>query len=74
MLPGLWMFSGLVSPVWASLFGLLWIVGRLVYAISYTRAPESRGPGFVIGFLANVVLVLGSLVEAILAALRGGLF
>src|SRR5689334_1098300 len=74
MLPGLCMFSGLVSAIWASLFGLVWLIGRLVYAISYTRAPESRALGFVIVFLANVVLILGSLTAAVLVALHGGLF
>jgi glutathione S-transferase len=73
-LPGLWMFSSLVSPMWGSLLGLVWIAGRIVYAVCYTRNPESRALGFVIGFLANAVLVLGSLVVAILDAVRVGLF
>ena len=29
-LPGLWIFSMVISPVWASLLGLIWIVGRIV--------------------------------------------
>lgn len=74
MLPGLWMFSGLISPMWGGLLGLIWILGRIVYAVGYTRNPESRALGFVIGFLANAVLVLGSLVAAVLQALHGGLF
>ena len=73
-LPGLWMFSSLVSPMWGSLLALVWIAGRIVYAVGYTRNPDSRALGFVIGFLANGVLVLGSLVMAILDAARGGLF
>lgn len=74
MLPGLWMFSGFISPMWGSLLGLIWLLGRIVYAVMYTRNPESRGLGFVIGFAANAVLVLGSLTVAILAVLRGGVF
>jgi uncharacterized membrane protein YecN with MAPEG domain len=73
MLPGLWLFSIYVSPLWAFLLGLLWIVGRIVYAIGYTRNPEARALGFVIGFAANVVLVLGSLGAAILQYMHGGM-
>ena len=72
LLPGLWMFSGIISPLWGSLLGLVWIAGRIIYAVSYSRAPESRGLGFVVGFAANAVLVLGSLVMASLEALRYG--
>jgi glutathione S-transferase len=72
MLPGLWMFSSLVSPIWGSLLGLVWILGRLIYAASYSRDPDSRMPGFLIGILASAVLVLGSLIAAALQALHGG--
>jgi glutathione S-transferase len=73
MLPGLWMFSGVISPLWGSLLGLVWIAGRIIYAVSYSRKPESRGLGFVIGFAANVILVLGTLAVAGLDVLRYGL-
>ncbi len=73
MLPGLWMFSGIISPLWGSLLGLVWIAGRIIYAVTYTREPESRVLGFVIGFAANVILVLGTLAVAAWEALRYGL-
>src|SRR5262249_59298236 len=70
MLPGLWMFSYLVSPAWARLLGLVCLAGRLIYASGYMRDPEKRGLGFVIGFLANAAMVLGSLIAAILQVMR----
>lgn len=73
MLPGLWLFSFYVAPLWASLIGLVWIVGRIVYAVGYSRNPESRALGFVIGFLANAVLVLGSLAGAVWQYLHAGM-
>ena len=47
-LPGLWLFSYSVSPLWAAAIGIFWPVGRLVYALGYYKAPEKRMPGLLI--------------------------
>jgi len=59
-LPALWLFALLLSPVWASLLGVVWIVGRALYAIGYYRAAEKREAGFVIASIAFAVLWLGA--------------
>ena len=41
--------------------GLVWIGGRVHYALSYYRDPEARGPGFIIGFASAAVLLVGAL-------------
>jgi uncharacterized membrane protein YecN with MAPEG domain len=64
-LPALFLFAGEVSPRMAGLIGLVFIIGRVVYTRSYIADPASRGTGFVIGFAANAVLVLGALFGAI---------
>jgi glutathione S-transferase len=64
-LPALWLFVLLVSPLWGGVLGLVWVGGRVLYAIAYQRAPEARGPGFVIGFAASAILLLGALLGAI---------
>jgi glutathione S-transferase len=69
-LPSLWLFVLFVSPLWGGIIGLVWIAGRALYAWSYLRDPETRGPGFLIGAVASVVLLIGALVGAI-AAMRG---
>ena len=69
-LPSLWLFSAYVSPVWASLVGIVWIAGRVIYAISYTRDPERRAVGFVTGYLATVFLLMGSLFSIVWQQLR----
>ena len=63
-LPGLWMFSWYVSPQWASGIGLVWIVGRIIYARGYYAEAQKRGPGFQITMLSSAVLVVGSLIGA----------
>jgi len=61
-LPALWLFAFYVSPLWSSVIGLVWIAGRIYYAVSYYRDPASREPGFIIGFAASAVLLIGALV------------
>ena len=60
-LPAMWLFAVYWSSLWASVFGLLWIVGRIVYFLGYVAAPQRRFPGFFIQSTAVFVLSLGAL-------------
>jgi glutathione S-transferase len=60
-LPALWLFAVYVSDWLAASIGLVWIAGRILYLIGYSRAAEKRGPGFGIQALAGLVLLLGAL-------------
>jgi glutathione S-transferase len=66
-LPGLYAFASLVSPTWAALLGVVFIVGRAVYFNLYIGNPDKRGPGVLISLLATAVLIIGSIVGAIMA-------
>jgi glutathione S-transferase len=61
-LPALWLFGHFVSDRYAALLGLIWIIGRALYAWGYYQAAEKRGPGFGIAIMATIILVLGSLI------------
>lgn len=63
--PAVWIFGAVVDPLWAAILGLVYLVGRVVYARGYIGAAEKRGPGMMMSFIANVVLVLGSLIGLI---------
>ena len=60
-LPALWIFSLYISPIWGAGLGLVWIVGRIIYAWGYYQAAEKRAPGFAIASLSSLVLLVGSL-------------
>lgn len=60
-LPSLWLFAIYVSDPIAAALGVVWIVGRILYVVGYSRAAAKRGPGFGIQALASVVLWIGAL-------------
>ncbi|MEO8603358.1 MAG: MAPEG family protein [bacterium] len=64
-LPALFLFGSMVSSFWAGVLGLVFIVGRAIYARSYIADPASRSLGFGLSFIPNVILVLGSLIATI---------
>ena len=63
-LPALWLAALLGNESTATVLGLLWVGGRIAYAVGYLQAPEKRGPGFGISFLSSVVLLVMAAVGA----------
>jgi uncharacterized membrane protein YecN with MAPEG domain len=60
-LASLWMFAIYIGDGAAASIGAVWIIGRIVYMIGYTRSVPGRSPGFAIQALANTVLLFGAL-------------
>ena len=54
-LPSLWLFAVyLKAPLVASGFGLLWLIGRILYAKSYVADPSKRAAGFIIAMASSL--------------------
>lgn len=66
-LPAIALFGSYVSaPIGAGL-GLVFILGRALYARGYYQDPARRGPGFGLTILSNLVLTVGGLIGALIA-------
>ena len=65
-IPALLLFANYVSETWVLLPGVLYLVGRQLYAYEYVNDPRSRGPGMGLTLLANAVLVVGALAGVVL--------
>ena len=65
-LPALWLFAIYIGDAIAAGIGAVWIVGRIVYFIGYSKAAAKRGPGFAIQGLAAIALWAGALGAVVL--------
>jgi glutathione S-transferase len=63
-LPLLWLATLYFQmlPWLPAVFGLVWIIGRLIYMQGYMAAPDKRGTGFGITMLASLGLLIMSVI------------
>lgn len=65
-LPALFATAYYTSELFAVTAGVAFLVGRALYFRTYTADAEKRGPGMLITAAANISLILGGLVGALL--------
>ena len=70
-LPLLWLSTVFLKTwTWApAAAGLVWIVGRILFATGYMADPAKRGRGFQIGMFANLALLILSIVGLVQTAM-----
>ena len=64
--PASFAFAQFVSPVWAPILGVIFIVGRFLYAAEYVKEPKTRTLGFALTFLPNAALLVGALIGVVI--------
>jgi hypothetical protein len=67
--PGLYLFSHYFNPLIAVALGVIYLIGREVYAASYVKDPAKRSAGYGMSFLPAVILLAGGLIGAVRALL-----
>jgi glutathione S-transferase len=64
-LPGLYLFSRYFNPLVAAGLGVVYLVGRELYAFTYVKDPAKREIGYALTFLPIVILIVGGLIGAL---------
>ncbi len=64
-IPSLWIFSLTVQVLVGAALGLIFIIGRIIYAISYPADPTKRSLGFGLSIIPILILMIGGLVGVI---------
>ena len=75
-LPSLWLCHLFWQPqdpsgTVVAAIGLVWIIGRVLYALGYAADPAKRATGFYIQSLATAVLLFGALGKAVMVLVAG---
>jgi glutathione S-transferase len=59
-LAALWMCAIFWEPLPAAILGVLWLFGRVIYAVGYWGAPKRRQPGFILAMICLILLLIGT--------------
>jgi uncharacterized membrane protein YecN with MAPEG domain len=71
-LAALWMCAIFWAYLPAAILGVVWLFARAIYAFGYYSAPGRRLPGFAIGMICLILLMVGAVYGLIRVALVMG--
>lgn len=69
LIPAMLIFATYIDPLWSAGLGFVFVLGRVVYFIGYTRAAARRHIGYGLSMLPMMALTAGALIGALRAAL-----
>lgn len=62
--PGLWGFGYYIGQYWAAGLGVVYLLGRILYAVTYVKDPDTRAAGTLLSMIPCWVMLLGALIGA----------
>jgi glutathione S-transferase len=65
-IPAILVFAYFGNPTYAAGLGAFFLVGRIIYFVSYVNDPTKRGLGFIVGWIPMVLMVLAGLVSVVM--------
>ncbi|MDE0981874.1 MAG: MAPEG family protein [Gammaproteobacteria bacterium] len=65
-IPAILVFAYFGDPTYAAGLGAFFLVGRIIYFVSYVNDPAKRGLGFMVGWIPMVLLLLAGLVSVVM--------
>ena len=63
-IPAILIFAYFGNPTYAAGLGVFFLIGRIIYFVTYVSDPTKRTLGFVMGWIPTVLLVLAGLISA----------
>jgi uncharacterized MAPEG superfamily protein len=66
--PSMLLFGQYSGAYLATALGVIYLIGRMIYFLSYVKDPKSRSMGYGLSALPVVVLLVGAIIGAIRAA------
>lgn len=70
-IPLVWMTRAHLGPLWIASLGTLYLLGRVIYFISYVRDPASRGLGYALSALSIAAMICIVVYNALRALFSG---
>lgn len=67
-LPLLWLAAAYGHPLVVAVAGMVWVVGRVMYALAYAKDASKRGPGFGIAAVGLLTLLATAIIGVARAA------
>ena len=69
LVPTILLFAQYSGAYIAAALGALYLIGRMIYFVSYVKDPKSRSVGYGLSALPVIVLLVGTIIGAIRAAI-----
>jgi hypothetical protein len=65
LIPALYLFSRYFNPTVAAGLGVVYLIGREIYAAGYVKEPKKRSAGFMLSAIPVLILLAGAAVGAV---------